>query len=136
MPALKLEDLLSTPTGQQMVAEHEAREQAVEEQKDAKREEQVVVWLGERDAARAAYEALRPEALALVERLADITKQLVPLQARISTLHKYLLKNGYDGEYPVCDLEGTDKARFVASLRYVEQYLRRALLAGARMLVH
>ena len=134
--SLKLEDLLSTPTGQQMVAEHEASEQAEQEQKDAKREEQVAVWLGERDAARAAYEALRPEAVALVERLEGITRQLVPLQVRISTLHKYLLKNGYDGEYPLCDLDGQDKAKFVANLRYVEQYLRRALLAGARMLVH
>jgi len=127
MPRPTLDELLTTPTGQAMLAELDAEQVAAEEVADDKRAENCARWQSELDDLAPDYEAVRVDALADLHNLALTTMELVSRRSRIRTLVAAIRKAGGDpGDVPM-DLFHDARRPFLKDVEIIRERLPRSI---------
>jgi len=127
MPRPTLDELLTTPTGQAMLAELDAEQVAAEEVADDERAENCSRWQTELDSLASDYESLRDQALVDLEALARTAMELVVLKAKCRELAAAIKKSGGIAADAPIPMFGEARRPLVKLVEIVRERLPRAV---------
>jgi len=124
MPALTTEDLLNTPTGQQMVKEAEEQRSAEQAAIDAERSQSITQLQRQLVTAGSAFEVVREQVVTDLDTLAALVLRLAELKATKNQLVARLQKLGGEPSEPVpVALYGPERRKLLKAVEIIRSRL-------------